>query len=64
MVRAAAELKGARSYEEKLQPPKEHMQKQRHYFAINGLSGHTYGVFITHVWMGELDYTGSCAWNH
>ena len=55
MVTAAVELKGARSYEEKLKASKEHIQKQRHYFAMNGLSDHTYTVSITHVWMGEVD---------
>ena len=64
MVTAAVELKGARSYEEKLKPSKEHIQKQRHYFEMNGRSDHTYIVSITHVWMGEVDYIGSCAWNN
>ena len=31
---------------------------------MNGRSDHTYIVSITHVWMEELDYTGSCAWNN
>ena len=31
--------------------PREHIKKQRHYFANKGLSSHGYGFFRSHVWM-------------
>ena len=31
--------------------PREHIKKQRHYFADKGLSGQRYGVSSSHVWM-------------
>ena len=35
MVTAAMKLKDACSFEEKLDKPRQHIKKQRHYFAIN-----------------------------
>ena len=35
--------------------PKQHIQKQRHYFANNGPSSQGYGFSSSHVWMWELD---------
>jgi len=37
-------------------PPRQHIKKQRHYFANKGLSSQSYGFSISHVWMWELDY--------
>ena len=31
--------------------PRQHIQKQRHYFANNGPSGQSYGFSSSHVWM-------------
>ena len=31
--------------------PREHIKKQRHYFANNGLSSQSYGFSSSHVWM-------------
>ena len=36
--------------------PRQHIQKQRHYFANKDLSSQSYGFFSSHVWMWELDY--------
>ena len=35
--------------------PREHIKKQRHYFANKGPSSQGYGFSIGHVWMWELD---------
>ena len=35
--------------------PRQHIQKQRHYFANKGLSSQGYGFSSGHVWMWELD---------
>ena len=39
--------------------PRQHIQKQRHYFANKCLSSQGYGFFSSHVWMLELDYKES-----
>ena len=31
--------------------PRQHIKKQRHYFANKGLSSQSYGFSSTHVWM-------------
>ena len=36
--------------------PREHIKKQRHYFANQGSSTQSYGFSSSHVWMWELDY--------
>ena len=36
--------------------PRQHIEKQRHYFANKGLSCQSYGFSCSHVWMWELDY--------
>ena len=49
--------------------PRQHIQKQRHYFANKGLSSQSYGFSSSHTWMWELDYKESwapknwCFWN-
>ena len=40
--------------------PRQHIKKQRHYFAIKGPSSQGYG-FSSHIWMWELDYKESWA---
>jgi len=35
--------------------PRQHIEKQRHYFAIKGPSSQSYGFSCSHVWMWELD---------
>ena len=41
--------------------PRQHIKKQRHYFANKGLSSQSYGFPSSHVWMWELDYKESWA---
>ena len=36
--------------------PREHIKKQRHYFANKGPSNQGYGFSNSHVWMWELDW--------
>ena len=63
MVTAAMKLKDAYSLEGKLWPsqPRQHIEKQRHYFANKVLSIQGYGFSSSHVWMWELDYKESWA---
>ena len=51
MVTAAVKLKDACSLEDKLCQPRQHIKKQRHYFANKGLSSQGYGISSGHVWM-------------
>ena len=43
-------------WKESYDQPREHIEKQRHYFANKGLSSQGYGFACGHVWMWELDY--------
>ena len=36
--------------------PRQHIKKQRHYFANKGPSNQSYGISSSHVWMWKLDY--------
>ena len=54
-------LKVACSLEGKLWPSRQHIKKQRHYFANKGLSSQGCGFSSGHVWMWELDYKESWA---
>ena len=40
---------------------RQHIKKQRHYFANKGLSSQSYGFSNSHVWMWELDHKESWA---
>ena len=44
-----------KSYEQ----PRQHIKKQRHYFADKGPSSQSYGFSSSHIWMWELDYKES-----
>ena len=58
MVTAAMKLKDTpwkKSYDQ----PRQHIKKQRHYFANKGPSSQSYGFSSNHVWMWELDYKES-----
>ena len=60
MVTAAMKLKDSYSLEGKLWQSRQHIEKQRHYFANKGLSSQ--GYFSSgHVWMWELDCKESWA---
>ena len=39
--------------------PRQHIKKQRHYFANKGQSSQNYGFSSSRVWMWELDYKDS-----
>ena len=41
--------------------PRQHIKKQRYYFADKGLSSQSYGFSSSHVWMWELDHKESWA---
>jgi len=41
--------------------PRQHIEKQSHYFANKGLSSQNYGFSCSPVWMWELDYKESWA---
>ena len=43
------------SWKESYDQPRQHIQKQRHYFADYGPSSQGYGFSCGHVWMWELD---------
>ena len=58
MVTAAMKLKDA-PWKKSYNQPRQHIKKQRHYFANKGLSGQNYGFSSSHVWMWELDYKES-----
>ena len=40
---------------------RQHIEKQRHYFANKGPSNQSYGFSRSHIWMWELDYKESWA---
>ena len=46
-------------WKESYDQPRQHIQKQRHYFANKGPSSQVYGFSSAHVWMWELDYKES-----
>ena len=51
MVIAAMKLKIPCSLEEGYDQPRQHIKKQRHYFADKGPSSRGYGFSSGHVWM-------------
>ena len=44
------------SWKKSYDQPRQHIIKQRYYFADKGLSSQSYGFSSSHVWMWELDY--------
>ena len=48
-------LKDACSWKKSYDQPRQHINKQRHYFANKSLSSQSYGFSSSHVWMWELD---------
>ena len=53
------EIKTLTPWKESHDQPRQHIQKQRHYFANKGLSSQGYGFFSGHVWMWQLDHKES-----
>ena len=48
------EIKMLAPWKESYDQPRQHIKKQRHYCANNGLSSQSYGFSSSHVWMWEL----------
>ena len=48
-------------WKESYDQPRQHIQKQRHYFANKGQSSQGYGFSSSHLWMWELDCEESWA---
>ena len=46
-------------WKESYDQARQHIKKQRHYFANKGPSSQSYGFSSSHVWMWELDYKES-----
>ena len=61
MVIAAMKLNNACSLEKSYDQPRQHIKKQRHYFANECPSSQSYSFSRSHVWMWELDYKESWA---
>ena len=59
MVTAVMKLKDACSLDEKYDQPRQHVKKQRHYFANKGPSSQSHGFSSSHVWIRELDHKES-----
>ena len=56
MLTAVMKLKDSCSLKESYDKPRQHIKKQRHYFANKGPSSQDYCFSSDHVWMWELDY--------
>ena len=54
-------LKMLAPWKESYDQPRQHIKKQRHYFANKGPSSQGYGFSSSHVWMWELDCEESWA---
>ena len=56
---AARKLKDSCSLEKSFDKPRQHIKKQRHYFAKKGPSSQSFGFSSSHVWMWDLDHKES-----
>ena len=61
MVTAAMKLKDLVHWKKSYDQPRQHIKKQRHYFANNVPSNQNYGLSNSHVWMWVLDNKESWA---
>ena len=52
------------SWKKSYEQPRQHIKKQRHYFANKGPCSQSSGFFSSHVWMWELDHKESWALNN
>ena len=50
------EIKTVAPWKKSYDQPRQHMKKQRQYFADKGPSSKSYGFSRSHVWKCELDY--------
>ena len=53
------EIKTLTPWKESYDQPRQHIEKQRHYFANKGPSLQGCGFSSSHIWIGELDYKES-----
>ena len=53
------EIKTLTLWKKSYDQPRQHIKKQRHYFANKGPSSQNYGLSSSHVWMWEMDYKES-----
>ena len=53
------EIKTLAPWKKRYDQPRQHIKKQRHYFANKGPSNESYGFSSSHVWMWDLDYKES-----
>ena len=51
-------------WKESYDQPRQHIKKQRHYFANKGPASQSYGFSSGHVWMWELDYKENWVWKN
>ena len=61
MVTAAKKLKDA-PWKKNYDHSRQHIKKQKHYFANKGPSSQSYDFFSSHVWMWELDHKDKESW--
>ena len=61
MMIAGMKLKDAWPLDKSYDQTRQHIKKQRQYFANSGPSGQGYGFSSSHAWMWELDYKESWA---
>ena len=59
MVTAAIKIKMLTLWKESYDQPRQHIKKQKHYFANKGPFSQSYGFSHGHLWMWELDYKES-----
>ena len=55
------EIKTLAPWKKSYDQPRQHIEKQRHYFVNKGLSSQGYSFSSSHVWIWELDYKESWA---
>ena len=55
-ITVAMKLKSLAPWKKIYDKLRQHIKKQRHYFADKGLSRQSYGFSSRQVWMGELDH--------
>ena len=58
------EIKTLPPWKKSYDQPRQHIKKQRHYFANKGPSSQSYGFSSSRVWMCELDHKESWALNN
>ena len=58
------EIKMLAPWKKSYDQPRQHIQKQRHYFANKGLSSQSYDFSSSHIWMWESDHRESWVWRN